>query len=134
MRGFARGQLQREILDALKHAGPMPSCELAAYLRASEDSVSKAICRFRNPEPGKRRQVRVCRWEYEADGKRDKWRSVFALGFAPDAERPASPSKTEKSRRYREQLRQRAELLATCSSVWAMASAIKAQVQQPSLF
>lgn len=92
--------IRDDILDALRHIGPMTMVEVTHHLGRERVSVFKAMRRLQAE-----RLVYIKEWKRpERQGSRSP---IYALGNRPDAKEPPPLTTSERERRYRERNRAR---------------------------
>lgn len=111
------GALIASITRVMEKGGEMTRADICAELGLSHDRVSAVISRMHRDTPVTGKQVYICRYVFDAEGKRRYPRAVYALGNLPDAKKPASQRK-ENRRRYEENRKARVATVRLDSAGW----------------
>jgi len=103
------GVISLRIVDMLEQLGPMTTSEIAKELGVERDSMGSIITRLRKPSKRPRgpKRVYVHDWRDEEDGQRAYLRAVYGAGNKKDAPKPERKSGAERSKRCRDNRRQK---------------------------
>lgn len=92
--GYYPAQIERYLQDF----GPTTPTELAQAFGTEVRTISSILCRMKTETAQCRKRVYIADWVYDLEGARRYPRPRFALGNAPDAQRPKASPRLNKQR------------------------------------
>ena len=83
-----KGEVVKEILQALKELGPMTGAEISAAIGYGQRRTHGVLQRLRITLTRKPKRIHVVGYTYDNEGQRNYPRAIFDLGDLPDAPKP----------------------------------------------